>query len=82
MISGSVSHLAARQRWMDWWMRIFQRNIFNGVAKSVASGIRICNALAPTSLPLDYAAETAKTGPLLIKIGLGLIGLGVTDGIA
>jgi hypothetical protein len=46
-------------------MRIFERNVLNGVAKSVASGIQICNALAPTTLPLDYAAEVAETGTLI-----------------
>jgi hypothetical protein len=59
--AGSLSYLAARQRWADWWMRIFQRNILDVVAKSIASGIRIFNALAPTALPIDYAAEAADT---------------------
>ena len=33
--------------------------------KSIASGIRIFNALAPTALPMDYAAEVADTVPLI-----------------
>ena len=63
--AGSLSYLAARQRWPAWWMRIFQRNILNLVAKSIESGIRIFNALAPTALPMEYAAEVADTVPLI-----------------
>jgi hypothetical protein len=63
--AGSLSYLAARQIWADWWMRIFQRNILNVVAKPIASGIRIFNALAPTALPKDYAAGVADTVPLI-----------------
>ena len=44
---GNFSYLVARQRWIDWWMRIFQRNILNSVAKSVVSGSRICNNTTP-----------------------------------
>ena len=60
---GSFSYIAARQRWMDWRMRIFQRNILNGVAKSIASGLRIFRAYLPTALPMDYATEAAKIAP-------------------
>ena len=38
-------------------MRIFQRNVFNCVAKAIMSGIRICKANAPTALPMDHAVE-------------------------
>ena len=44
---GSLSHLAARQRWVDGWMHIVQRNVFNVVAKSIASRIRICHVGCP-----------------------------------
>ena len=54
---------AARQRWMDWQMRIFQRNILNGVAKSIASGLRIFRAYIPTALPMDYATEAVNIAP-------------------
>jgi hypothetical protein len=47
-----------------WWMRIFQQNILNGVAKSVMSRIRIFYANAPTALPLKYAA-VVETGSLI-----------------
>jgi hypothetical protein len=40
-------------------MRIFQRNILNVVAKSIASGIRIFHAYVPTALSMDYAAEAS-----------------------
>jgi hypothetical protein len=56
----SLSYLAARQRWANWWMRIFRRNILDVVAKSIASGIRIFNALAPTAQPCQ--CRTAKLG--------------------
>jgi hypothetical protein len=46
-------------------MCIFQRNTFNVVAKSIASGIRIFNAFVPTALPMDYADEAADTAPLI-----------------
>ena len=45
-------------------MRIFQRNIYNVVAKSIASGIRIFRAYVPTALPMDYAEEAVVTAPL------------------
>jgi hypothetical protein len=61
----SLSYLAARQRWVDWWMEISQRDILNVVTKSIAPGIKIFNALAPTALPFDYAAEAADTVPLI-----------------
>jgi hypothetical protein len=45
-------------------MRIFQRDILNGVAKSIASGLRIFRAYLPTALPMDYATEAASIAPL------------------
>jgi hypothetical protein len=63
LTGGSLSYLAARQRWMDWQMRIFQRNILNGVAKSIASGLRIFRAYIPTALPMDYATEAVNIAP-------------------
>ena len=48
---------------MDWQMRICQRNVLNGVAKSIASGLRIFRAYLPTALPMDYATEAAKIAP-------------------
>ena len=63
LTGGSLSYIAARQRWMDWQMRICQRNVLNGVAKSIASGLRIFRAYLPTALPMDYAAEAAKIAP-------------------
>ena len=47
----------------DWWMRICQRNVFNCVAKSIMSGIKICKANAPTALPMDHTAEIHQTEP-------------------
>ena len=38
--------------------------MLNVVANSITSGIRTFNALAPTALPMDYAAEVADTVPL------------------
>ncbi len=55
--SGSLSHLPARQRWMDWHMRIIQRNVLESISASVASGIRLWKAKAPTALHSDYAPE-------------------------
>ena len=63
--AGSLSYLAARQRWVDWWMRIFQRNTFNVVAKSLASRIRIFNDFVPTALPMDYADKAADNAPFV-----------------
>ena len=63
LTGGSLSYIAARQRWMDWQMRICQRNVLNGVAKSIASGLRIFRAYLPTALPMDYATEAAKIAP-------------------
>jgi hypothetical protein len=45
-------------------MRIFERSIFNGVAKTV-SGIGICKANAPTASPMDFATEVDEMGPTL-----------------
>ena len=47
----------------DWWMRICQRNVFNCVAKSIMSGIKICKANAPTALPMDHAVEIHQIEP-------------------
>ena len=56
--TGTYSYLIARHNgFSDWWMRIFQRNVFNCVAKAIMSGIRICKANAPTALPMDHAVE-------------------------
>jgi hypothetical protein len=63
LTGGSLSYLAARQRWMDWQMRIFQRNILNGVAKYIASGLRIFLAYIPTALRMDYATEAVNIVP-------------------
>ena len=49
---------------MDWQMRICQRNVLNGVAKSIASGLRMFRAYLPTVLPMDYATEAANIAPL------------------
>jgi len=57
---GSLNYLTARQRWADWWMRIFQRNIFNVVAKSIASGIRILNSRAATTLRMDFVKQSTR----------------------
>ena len=64
LTGGSLSYIAARQRWMDWQMRICQWNVLNGVAKSIASGLRIFRAYLPTALPMDYATEAANIAPL------------------
>ena len=45
-------------------MRIFQRDILNGVAKSIASGLRVFRAYLPTALPMDYATKAANIAPL------------------
>ena len=63
LTGGSLSYLAARPRWMDWQMRIFQRNILNGVAKYIASGLRIFLAYIPTALRMDYATEAVNIVP-------------------
>ena len=42
-------------------MRFFQRNILNCVA--IMSGTRICEATAPTALPMDHAAEILQMEP-------------------
>ena len=44
-------------------MRIFQRNVFNCVAKAIMSGIRICKANASTALPMDHAVEILQMEP-------------------
>ena len=54
---GSLSHLPARGLFTDWWMRISQRDVFNAIAESLASGYRILDGSAATllqtnSLPL------------------------------
>ena len=63
LTGGSLSYLAARQRWMDWRMRIFQQNILNGVAKVIASGLRVFRAYIPTAMPMDYATEAVNIAP-------------------
>ena len=62
--TGTYSYLIARHNgFSDWWMRIFQRNVFNCVAKAIMSGIRICKANAPTALPMDHAVEIFQMEP-------------------
>ena len=61
---GTYSYRVARHNgFADWWMRICQRNVFNCVAKSIMSGIKICKANAPTALPMDHTAEIHQTEP-------------------
>jgi len=61
---GTYSYRIARHNgFSDWWMRICQRNVFNCVAKSIMSGIKICKANAPTALPMDHTAEIHQTEP-------------------
>ena len=63
---GTYSYLIARHNgFSDWWMRIFQRNVFNRVAKAIMSIIRICKANAPTALPMDHAVEILQMEPTL-----------------
>ena len=54
---GTLSHLPARSRWMDWNMRIIQRNVLESIGAAVTSGIRLWKATAPTALHSDYAPE-------------------------
>ena len=62
--TGTYSYLIARHNgFSDWWMRIFQQNVFNCVAKAVMSGIRIRKANAPTALPMDHAVEILHMEP-------------------
>ena len=62
--SGTYSYRIARHNgFSDWWMRICQRNVFNCVAKSIMSGIKICKANAPTTLPMDHAIEVHQLEP-------------------
>ena len=61
---GTYSYRIARHNgFSDWWMRICQRNVFNCVAKSIMSGIKICKANAPTALPMDHAIEVHQIEP-------------------
>jgi len=55
--SGSLSYLPARQRWMEWHIRIIQRNVLESIGASVASGIRLWKAKAPAALHSDCAPE-------------------------
>ena len=54
---GTLSHLPARSRWMDWNMRIIQRNMLESIGEAVTSGIRLWKATAPTALHSDYTPE-------------------------
>ena len=60
---GSLSYLVARSCWVDWWLRIIMRTMFDAVAKPITSGIELCRANAPTVLPTDYITEADDTGP-------------------
>ena len=59
ILSGSMKYLAARLKWADWWMRIFQHNVQNGIAKTVEPGVRIFRAIVPTTLPMDLCRRVA-----------------------
>ena len=50
IFDNTLSHLPARSRWMDWTMRIIQRNVLESVGAAVTSGIRLWKATAPTAL--------------------------------
>ena len=54
---GTLGHLPARSRWMDWNMRIIQRNMLESIGEAVTSGIRLWKATAPTALRSDYMPE-------------------------
>ena len=67
--SGSLSHLPACQRWMDWHMRIIHRNVLKSNGASVASGIRLLKAKAPTGLQSDYAPERLERRSRMLAAG-------------
>ena len=46
----TLSHLPARSRWMDWTMRIIQRNVLESIGAAVTSGFRLWKATAPAAL--------------------------------
>ena len=57
---GTLSYLAARSRWADWWLRIIMRTMFDALAKPITSGIEPCRASAPTAL--RYEDTTISAG--------------------
>ena len=56
----TLSHLPARSRWMDWTMRIIQRNVLESIGTAVTSGIRLWKATAPTALHRDNVTENTE----------------------
>jgi hypothetical protein len=60
---GTQSYLVAYSHWADWWLRIIMRTMFDAVAKPITSGIELCRATAPTTLPMDYATEADDMEP-------------------
>ena len=57
---GTLSHLPARSRWMDWTMRTIQRNVLESIGEAVTSGIRKWKATAPTALHRDNMTENTE----------------------
>ena len=57
---GTLSHLPARSRWMDWNMRIIQQNALESIGEAFTSGIQLWKATAPTALHSDYMPERPK----------------------
>ena len=60
IFGSTLSHLPARSRWMDWTMRIIQRNVLESVGAAVTSGIRLWKATAPTALHRDNMTENTE----------------------
>jgi hypothetical protein len=67
--NGTLSHLPARSRWMDWNMRIIQRNELESIGAAVTSGIRLWKATAPTALHNDYAPERPERRSRMWAVG-------------
>ena len=38
---GTLSYLAARSRWAEWWLRIIMLTMFDAVAKPITSEIKL-----------------------------------------
>ena len=56
----SLSHLPARQQWVDRQGRSIMRTLLDAVAKPIAS----CRATAPTVLHMDHVVEEVEAGPI------------------
>ena len=55
-----LSYLSARQKWIDWWIRIIQKNVSEAVVTGIEAGSRVCTQGSPSTRPSRVPSQPAS----------------------